>query len=184
MEVVCIIDVRYLSWVNLMLKRPEIIFAEFCGVLGCENFSRWVLSASLVLVINCLPGSFGKTFTVEIFTCYLRNVACISWDMLCLHIGIGASNPVWANIGVVAILKSLSLEVLNWWIDLIVVLLVVWFRNWNIDIVFWVWNTWFGDDFIDTASSAAEDFVFLGNVTGVAGEVGFAIVDECFRRHF
>jgi hypothetical protein len=127
MEVVCIIDILDLSWVNLLFKRPEIIFAELRGVLGFESFSCWVLSSSLVLVINCLSGSFGKTFTVEIFTGYLRDIAGISRDMLRLHVGVRTSDPVLANVGVVSELKSLSFEVFDRWVHLIVVLLVIWF---------------------------------------------------------
>jgi hypothetical protein len=184
MEVVCIIDIFYLSWVDLLLKRPKIVFAVLHVVWGGEYFSSGMLSSFLILFVNCLPGGFGKTLTVEVLTCYLRNVASIPRNMLSLDVGVGTSDPVWTLVGVVAVLKGLGLQVFRWWVYLVVVLLVIWFWNGYIDVVFWVWNPWFCDDFIDTACSATEDFVFLGNVTGVAREVVFAIVDECFRRHF
>jgi hypothetical protein len=127
MEVVGIIDVPNFSWVDLLLKCPEIIFAVLRGVLCFKNFSSWMLSAFLVFFIDCLSGGFGKALTVEIFTCYLRDVASISGDMLGFHVGIWASDPVLALVGIVAVLKSLGLEILGWWIHLIIILLVIWF---------------------------------------------------------
>jgi len=127
MEVVCIIDILGLSWVKLLLKCSEIIFAELRSVLGFECFPSWVLITSLVLVIDSLSGSLSETLTVEIFTCYLGDVAGITGDVLSLYVGSWSTDPVLTLAGVVSELKSLGFEVLGWWVHLIVVLFVIWF---------------------------------------------------------
>ena len=127
MEVISVINVFNLSWVHLVLESSEIFFIEFSVVLSLEGVSRWMLVALLVLMINSLAGSLREALSIEVLTRYLRYVTGITWHVLSLYVAVGSSYPVFTLVGVVAKLESLCLEILQWWVNLIIVLFKIWF---------------------------------------------------------
>ena len=104
--------------------------------------------------------------------------------MLSLDILRWPANPVLALQRVIAVLELIELRLLNWWIDMVVGLLVLRLAHGYVDVV----RRWFlfyaCQQAVDVASGASIDLVLLGHVAGVAGQVVLVVLDEGFGRHF
>ena len=96
-EVVAIVDVFALGWVEVILQFPEVGLSELRLVLGGESLLNRVVEALLMLVVNCRSGGLREALSVEVLTCNLRNVTCVSGNVLSFNILCWAADPVLAS---------------------------------------------------------------------------------------
>jgi len=126
MEIICIVNIFYFCWVNLLFQSSEVIFTEFSGVLSLESVLNRVTKSSVILSIDRLASSFGKTLSIEILTSNLRYVTSISRDMLSLDICVWSSNPIDSFHRSISILKSFSFFIFSRWLNKIIILFKIW----------------------------------------------------------
>jgi hypothetical protein len=135
---------------------------------------------SIELFIHCGCSSLGKWLCIDILWLHTGNKACISWNMLCLNVLCGTSNPVVSFLGLIG---ELNLEV-------IIVLgrdariqNSLGMRNWAPASHQWAVcvierTTWLiNNDAVSFSSCLSEDLHLFGDVTGVAREILFFEVD-------
>ena len=127
MEVKGIVDILDLCWIELLLESSEIIFVILRIILSNILILWLVIDSHWVFVINSLTSCLGKTFTIKVFTCDLRNEASVSWKMLSFNVRVWSTNPVSSFVRVVTVLNSLDCVILTWRVNLIIVLFVIWF---------------------------------------------------------
>ena len=145
MEIIGIIDVLHLCWIEFGFQRPEIIFGKFCCIFSCECFFNWMLETLFILSVDGLTSGFGKTLAKKIFTGYLWNITGISRDVLSFYVLCWSSNPVYTLHWIISILQLIIFSILSWWVNMTVVLLILGFTNGNVDIVL----AWFLSSLID-----------------------------------
>ena len=95
-----------------------------------------MLEALLVLAIDGLPGSFSKALTIEILRLDLWNVPSVTRDVLSLNVLIRSTNPILATFGGVSVLQLVINSVLRRRGDMIIILIVVRFRDSYFDLLF------------------------------------------------
>lgn len=186
MEVISIIYILDLSWVNLLLECPKVVLVELSGILCGVSALHRMLHSLLILSIDSLSCGFGEALTIEVLARDLRDVPSVPWDVLRLHIAVRATDPVLTLHGLVTELELLSCFVLNRWIYLIVVLVIIWLGDDHINVLLGGLRQGaiLGDDIVDLSSGAPEDLVLLGNMPSVTGKVILAVVDKGFSSHF
>jgi len=135
MEIICVVDILNFCWVDFFFKCSEVIFIELSSVLSGKCVFDGMLETSVVFTVDRFSSCFCETLSIEIFTCYLRYVTSISWDMLSLNIRVWSSNPVFSFHGLVSVLQFFGCFILTWWINEIIILVIVWLRNCNINII-------------------------------------------------
>jgi hypothetical protein len=96
MEIISIVDVLDLCWVDFLFQSSEVIFTKFSGVLCLESVLYRVTKTYIVFSIDRFASSFSKTLSIEILTRYLRYVTSISRDVLCFNIRVWSSNPIFS----------------------------------------------------------------------------------------
>jgi len=166
---ISIINVFNLCWVKFLFKCSEIIFIIFCCIFSCKCLPYWMLETLLIFTIYSFSSCFGKTLTEEIFTSCLWYVTCISRNMLCLNILCWSSYPIFTFHWIVSVLKTLIHIVLWWWINVVIVLLILWLTNGNIDIVFtWLLSSLINQS-VDITGCASKYFILFWNVASIAG---------------
>jgi hypothetical protein len=94
MEIVGIVDILDLCWINFFLESSKIIFIEFTCIFSCEGFLNWMMESLLILTIYCFTSCSSKALTEEILTGNLWNITLIAWNMLGLDISIWSTDPI------------------------------------------------------------------------------------------
>jgi hypothetical protein len=84
----------------------------------------------------------------------------------------------------IAIFLLVKFFLLLWWGHVKISLLIHWFANSNVDIV----GRWLlfssCKQVVNITGGASVNFVLLWDVTSVAGQIVFLVLDECLGTHF
>lgn len=135
MEIVAVVDVFSLCWVNVLHQVSEFMFAEFMGSLRGESVFDCMLKSFLVFTVDGSSCCFGKALSVQVLTGYLRNISCVPWNVLSLNILCWTSNPIFSVTRLISILDSIKIFILWRWVNVIVGLFIKWFANSNVNVV-------------------------------------------------
>jgi hypothetical protein len=127
MEVVCIINIFNLCWIDFVSQSSKVIFVKLSLVLGRESVLWGMSHTFFVLIIDSSACSFSETFSIQVFACNLRYISSVTGNMLSFDILSWATNPILTFHGCISVLNSFSFIILDWWCYQIIILLVVWF---------------------------------------------------------
>jgi len=94
MEIISIVDVLDLCWVNFLLQGSEVVFIVFAGVLGLKCFFHWEGHTAAVFFIDRFSSCLRETLSIQVLGGHLRNVASVPRDVLGFHVGVRATDPV------------------------------------------------------------------------------------------
>ena len=179
MEVASIGGVLELSRLHLVIETAELVLVKFAGVRSREALNLWRHTTLNVLAVNGSTSSLGETLTVEVLRLNLGDVAGVLRDVLSLDVAVRAAEPIVALLRCVGVHNRLVVRVLVRRETVEVTLSVLGLAYTDVDVVVGGLVPSFGDDLVDIASSAAVNFVLLGNVAGVARKVLLVISDLC-----
>jgi len=168
MEVIGVIDILNLCWVEFSFKCSEIILVKFCCIFSCKCLFYWMLETLFIFTIYSFTSCLGKTLTEQIFTCCLWDITSISWYMLSLYILCRSTDPIFAFHWIISKLKCIINLILWWWVNMVIILLILWLTNGNIYIIFTWLLTCFINQSIDITSCASEYFILFWYVSSVA----------------
>lgn len=186
MEIIAIVYILYFCWINFFFQCPKIIFIILSLGFCCKSILNWMIKTLLVVTIDSICCNFGITLSKQIFTWNLRNISSIPWNMLRFKLISWATNPSCSLKWMISILKlfnfilflglTFSFEIISFF--------KCWFRSYSLNIVIWRFLFSSSEKFIDVPSSTSKDFILFWNVTCVARQIIFFVINEGFGRHF
>ena len=135
MEIVAVVDVFALSWIKIVFQCPEVVLSVLLLVLSGKRVFHGMHDTFFVFLVDGLSCCFGQTLSVNVLACNLRNISCVSWDVLSFDILGWSSNPIFSLSRMITILDLIKLKILSWWVNKVISLLVRWFANSNVNIV-------------------------------------------------
>lgn len=162
---------------HFAIETTELFLFKFTSGRSSETVNFWRDKAFNIFAINSGATSFSKRATVQVFTLNLRNVASIVRNVLCLDIGSGTTKPIFALFRIVSDKQLLVLFVLDRGLRIKFTLSKLGLAYGNINVKVGRLVPCLSDNLIDVASCAAENFVFLGDVTCVARQVVLIVGD-------
>jgi len=163
----------------LGLQPAEVVGVEFFHVRGGEALDGWWGDALAVLSVDSCSSGLGERFSVQVLRLNLWHVSGVTGDVLRLNVGVRAAQPVVSMLGEVSVLECVIKLIRIGRLRIEFTLGERRLSHGNVDvIVAWLVAS-LRDDLVDVASGASINIVLLGNMTSIARQVLFLVVDIC-----